>query len=164
MDWPLILSAGAALASFVAAAVAISQAATAARQARFSQAASEEAGRRAQEANDALARYAAAQESIALAQRPNAWGAPTPVSGTQWAIRNSSGREMVVHAVEVTPNNAQRFLRIEQSLPLQLRAGGFLRFDVDRRMGIAVDVFTIVWAFADDPQGRRHRSERLLGH
>ncbi|MDR7233603.1 hypothetical protein [Agrococcus sp. BE272] len=162
MDWTSLFSDGATLAAIAAAAVAFWQAVVATRQARAATAASEEAGRRADEANRALARSADAHETIALAHRPNAWGNPMPASDYKWAIRNSSGREMVVHGVEASPARAGSLLQVEGTLPASVRAGGLLRFDADARLGLVVDSFTIVWSFADDTDQRQHRSERLL--
>jgi hypothetical protein len=142
--------------------VAIWQAVSARGAQRDARAASADAAARAGEATEALHRMAAAQESIATASRPSAWGVPMALGSDVWAIRNSSGRTIVLLRVEASPAGAQPLLEIGGPLPRQFAPGDLLEFAARARFGLSIRIITLVWHFADEPENETHDSQRTL--
>lgn len=142
--------------------VAIWQAFVARKARQEAQTASADAAARASEANAALHRMATAQESIATASRPSAWGVPTSLGGDVWAIRNSSGRPIVLLRVEASPAETQPLLEIGGTLPRQLPPGDLLEFAARARLSLSIRIITLVWHFADEPESETHDSQRTL--
>lgn len=158
-DWGGIVGGAAGI---IGGGVAVWQAVSARGARRDAQAASADAATRAGEANEALHRMAAAQESIATASRPSAWGVPAALGGDVWAIRNSSGRPIVLLRVEASPAEAQPLLEIGGTLPRQFPPGDLLEFAAHARLSLSVRIITLVWHFADEPESETHDSQRTL--
>jgi hypothetical protein len=158
-DWGALLG---GIAGVVGGGVAIRQA-FAARKARTdAQAASAHAAAQASEANAALHRMAKAQESIATASRPNAWGLPRLLGGDGWMIRNSSGHDIVLLRVESSPRDAHALLEIDGELPRKVPAGALLEFAVRTRLNLSIPIIMLVWHFANEPESVIHTSQRTL--
>lgn len=143
-DWIAIMAAAAAVGSAL---VAVWQARSAARSGR--------------EAGALLERAVAAQERMAETMRKNAWGVPKFRAG-EWSVRNSSGRAMRVHRVDVDPPQFAALLTVEGDLPLVVASGDMLHFTTAARVSAAVRKITIVWGFLDS-DGTEYSSVRTLG-
>jgi len=158
-DWGGIVGGAAGI---IGGGVAVWQGVSARGARRDAQGASAEAAARAREANAAMHRMAAAQESIATASRPSAWGVPVSLGGDVWAIRNSSGRPIVLLRVDASPTEAQPLLQIGGALPRQLPPGDLLELAAHARLSLSVRIITLVWHFADEPESETHDSRRTL--
>lgn len=113
-DWIGIV---ATLAATLAAGAAFVQASQARRARADAQAAGRETAKLAAEANSAWNRIADAQETVAHAHRPKAWGPLKGGSGDLWVIRNTSERPITLHRIEVTPAEAHPLLEVDGDLP-----------------------------------------------
>ncbi|MBO3664071.1 hypothetical protein [Microbacterium stercoris] len=151
------------VAALLGAGAAFWQAGEARKARRDAEAAGTEAAARAAEATSALNRMAAAQEDVAFASRPEAWGVPKPHSGDLWLVRNSSKRPMILERIEARPTQAQQLLEVEGDLPREIRAGELVEFLARARYTLAIRTITIVWRFADEDDAPEHRSTRSLG-
>jgi hypothetical protein len=103
---------------------------------------------------------AAAQESLALASRPSAWGAAKRLAYDRWAFRNTSGRSIVLEGVRVEPGNAAALLSIDVTLPHEFRAGELMQLSTERRSDLSVEKLTLVWRFSDETL--KHDSDRTI--
>ena len=121
-----------------------------------------DAAARAHEANAALSSIAAAQLAIAKAHRPSAWGDLKKLAGDGWAIRNTSGRAIVLRRVEIDPVDAQTLLHVTLPFPQTLSNGGIFQFSIGSRITLRATKVTLVWHFSDEPATDEHSSERLL--
>jgi hypothetical protein len=157
-DWIGIIGAVAAILAAVAAFVQ-------ARQARRARADAQAAGREtaalAAEANSAWRRIADAQEIVAQAHRPKAWGVPKGGSGDLWVIRNTSERPITLDRIDVLPTEASSLLELDGDVPRLFRAGEQLHFWARARLALSIRSITLVWRFADE-DGATHDSERTL--
>ncbi len=157
---PDLIATVSAAAALVGAGVAIWQAVSARRDRKAAQVSSADAAARAAEAQASWSRMANAQEAIAEAQRPSAWGESRHAGGDLWTVRNSSGRPITVVDVVTTPRNAGPLLRVEPKLPARVAAGKFLDLFASPRLGLAVRRVRIVWRFSD--QDATHNTDRDL--
>lgn len=148
------------IAAIAAAGVAIWQALEARRARDEAKESSAEAAALAEKSNTAWQRIADAQEVVAQAHRPKAWGVPKQGSGDLWTIRNTSERAIVVERIEVKPTDAQPLLELEGSLPAQFRAGELLELFARSRYTLAIRSITIIWRFEQEPE--THDSTRTL--
>lgn len=157
-DWIGIV---ATLAATLAAGAAFVQASQARRARADAQAAGRETAKLAAEANSAWNRIADAQETVAHAHRPKAWGPLKGGSGDLWVIRNTSERPITLHRIEVTPAEAHPLLEVDGDLPRTFKAGQQLQLWARTRLGLGIRGITLVWCFADE-DGPTHTSARAL--
>jgi type II secretory pathway pseudopilin PulG len=154
-----VISIVSALAAVAGAVVAFWQALSARRDRKSAQASSADAAARAAEAQASWSRIADAQEAIAAAQRPSAWGAINDKSGNLWTLRNTSGRAIIVATVLATPERAQPLLG-GTHVPVRVQPGKYLDVYADSRLGLSVRRVRIVWHF--DGEEVTHESDRDL--
>jgi hypothetical protein len=160
----LIVSFGLLVVSGVAAAAAVVQARAAGtardeadaavREARDAR---DESARLAAVATSAFVRQAAAQERAnALKEeemRPPAWSGPKRVSGSLYRLINSSGRTIHVEEYEVLPVAAENLIQLRGPEDGMYAYGDALSWVVNNRMGLSVEKLTLVWRYADEPDG-----------
>lgn len=148
------------IAAIAAAGIAIWQALDARRARDEAKKSSTEAAALAEKSNTAWQRIADAQEVVAQAHRPKAWGVPKRGSGDLWIIRNTSERTILVDRIDVRPADAQPLLEVENSLPSRFRAGEILELFARSRYTLAIRSITIVWRFEQELE--THESTRTL--
>ncbi|AXH36605.1 hypothetical protein DVJ78_15370 [Humibacter sp. BT305] len=64
--------------------------------------------------------------------------------------------------VETSPAEAQPLSEIGSTLPRQLAPGDLLEFAAHVRLSLSIRIITLVWHFADEPEGETHDSQRTL--
>ncbi|MEV8167973.1 hypothetical protein AB0O70_08585 [Microbacterium paraoxydans] len=148
------------VAAIAGAVVAIWQAIDARRARDEAKRSSVDAASLAEQSNAAWQRIASAQEIVAQAHRPKAWGVPRLGLGDLWAIRNTSERTIVVDRIDAKPEAAQPLLQVHEALPQKFRAGELLEFYARARHSLAIRTITIVWRF--DGEDQTHDSARTL--
>lgn len=158
-DWGGIVG---GVAAILGALVAIWQAFSARNARRDAEAASARAAQRADDAAAAFHRMASAQETLAAASRPSAWGDAKRLGGDVWSIRNTSGRAVVLARVEASPPDAQPLLEVGGALPRVMPPGDILEFAARARLGLGIRIVTLFWHFADETEDSMHDSKRPL--
>jgi len=154
-----LIGGGAAVAG---AGVAIWQAIDARRARDEARESSAEAAALAADSNASWQRIATAQEIVAQAHRPKAWGVPKRGQGDLWTIRNTSERAIVVERIDVKPEGAaESLLEVDGVIPRLFRAGELLEFMAHARLTLSIRTITIVWRF--DGDDAIHDSSRTLG-
>lgn len=121
---------------------------------------SAEAAALAERSNAAWQRIADAQEVVAQAHRPKAWGVLKRGTGDLWTIRNTSERAIIVDRIDVKPEPAQPLLQVDEALPHQFRAGELLEFFARARHSLTIRTINIVWRFVGEDE--THDSSRAL--
>lgn len=85
-------------------------------------------------------------ESAVPTDLPETWSHARLVSGSLYAIRNTSGQPIHVSAVTTIPAEAAELLRVRTPVPGSVPAGGELRFLAPGRWGLSIQAVRLAWS------------------